>query len=550
MLNVYFFCKRKPRHTFVCGKDLTMKCFKMYFALLLTAMASSCRPDEDSPGGRNYFINLDNLTHDQIVLGEKLDDPYALSAMQLSLANLYPTKSGVERLEATDYYVRFLPQDDLQFTSLRLMGVNLTDHPLDYEILREGDYYHDPSLQEGDITWQYAVVDKDFHFPDDIRYEILEQCYIPENADTKAGDVDWEEVEREAYRITGNAHMLLPRTRAADEGMPSGTIKIVDDKYKGGEPIGVSGVKVSVNSFVKFASAYTDASGNYVIPRSFSSEMRYRLVFQNEKGFGLGIDLLLVPASVSTLGSGPAEGISVKITKDSDRKLFSRCVVNNAVYDYFMRCTREGVKITPPPQNLRIWLFQGIGSSSAPMLHQGSVVEASTLSDYLGSYKDLVKHFLPDITMGLRYLDDYSDIYNYTQHELAHASHYVRVGNSYWNKYIKHVLKSYVTSGMKVYGVGTEPEAGYCEVGEMWAYYLQNVLYKERYGSYQSELGTSYWFHPQILLYMDDRGIDDSKIFTALMPTVTDRERLQQSLVELYPESRYIIDQAFNRYLN
>ena len=526
-----------------------MKCFKMYLLLLLTAMTPSCRPDEDSEGGGRSFIDLDKLSHEQIVLGEKLEDPYALSAMQLSFASLYPTKAGLERLEATDYYVRFLPQDDIQFTSLKLMGVQVIDHPLDYEIIREGDYYHDPSIQEDDITWQYAVVGKDFQFPQDIRYEILEQCYIPENSATKAADVDWDAVEREAYRLTGNAHRLLPRTKS-DSALPSGAIKIVDDKYNGGEPIGVSGVMVSVNSFVKFASAYTDASGNYVIPKSFSSEMRYRLVFQNEMGFGIGVDLLLVPASVSTLGSGPAEGIDVKITKESDRKLFSRCVVNNAVYDYFMRCTREGVKITPPPKNIRLWLFQGIGSSSAPMLHQGSVVEESVLSEYLGSYKDIVKHFLPDITMGLRYLEDYSAIYNYTQHELAHASHYVRVGNTYWNKYIKHVLKSFVTSGMKVYGVGTEPDAGYCEVGEMWAYYLQNVLHKERYGYYLSELGTSYWFYPQILLFMDDRGIDDSKIFTALMPTVTDRELLKKSLLELYPNSRPIIEQAFNRYLN
>ena len=526
-----------------------MKCFKLYLLLLLSAMALSCHPDDEPAGGGRDYFNLDNLYHEQIVLGEKLEDPYALSAMQLSFAKLYPTKAGMERLEATDYYVRFLPQDDTQFTRLKLMGVQLTDHPLDYEILREGDYYHDPSIQDGDITWQYAVVDRDFQFPQDIHYEILEQCYIPENAATRASDVDWGAVEREAYRMTGNGRMLLPKTKA-DDGFPSGAIKIVDDKYNGGEPIGVSGVMVSVNSFVKFASAYTDASGNYVIPRSFSTQMRYRLVFQNEMGFGIGVDLLLVPASVSTLGTGPSEGIDVKITQDSDRKLFSRCVVNNAVHDYFMRCTREGVKITPPPQNLRIWLFQGIASSSAPMLHQGSMVEEGILSEYLGSYKDIVKHFLPDITMGLRYLENYSSIYNYTQHELAHASHYVRVGNSYWNQYIKHVLKSFVTSGMKVYGVGTEPEAGYCEVGEMWAYYLQNVLYKERYGAYLSELGTSYWFHPQILLYMDDRGIDDSKIFTALMPTVTDRELFQKSLTELYPESRYIIEQAFNRYLN
>ena len=526
-----------------------MKCFRLYLPLLLIAMTISCRPEDDYPDGGRFYLDLDNLSHEQIVLGEKLEDPYALSAMQLSLANLYPTKSGVERLEATNYYVRFLPMDDRQFTSLKLMGVQLLDHPLDYEILREGDYYHDPSLQEDDITWQYAVVDKNFQFPQDIRYEILEQCYIPENAATKAADIDWEAVEREAYRLTGNAHRLLPKTKA-DGGMPSGSIKIVDDKYNGGEPIGVSGVMVSVNSFVKFATAYTDASGNYVIPRSFSSDMRYRLVFQNEKGFGIGVDLLLVPASVSTLGTGPSEGINVKITKDSDRKLFSRCVVNNAIYDYFMRCTREGVKITPPPQNLRVWLFQNIASSSAPMLHQGSVVDEGTVSEYLGSYKSILSHFLPDIIMGLRYFEDYSQIYNYTQHELAHASHYVRVGNGYWNRYIKHVLKSYVTSGMKVYGVGTEPEAGYCEVGEMWAYYLQNVLYRERYGYYLSELGTSYWFHPQILLYMDDRGIDDSKIFTALMPSVTDRELFQKALVELYPESRYIIEQAFNRYLN
>ena len=330
-----------------------MKCFRLYLLPLLVAMTFSCRPDDDAPGGGSYYLDLDNLSHEQIVLGEKLEDPYALSAMQLSVARLYPTKSGLERLEATNYYVRFLPQDDTQFSELKLMGVQLIDHPLDYEILKEGDYYHDPEIQEDGITWQYAVVDKDFQFPLDIRYEILEQCYIPENSITKASDIDWEAVEREAYRITGNADRLLPKTKA-DGGLPSGSIKIVDEKYNGGEPVGVSGVMVSVNSFVKFASTYTDPSGNYVIPKSFSSQMRYRLVFQNEIGFGIGIDLLLVPASVSTLGSGPADGVNVKITQDSDRKLFSRSVVNNAVYDYFRRCTREGVKVTQPPKNLRI----------------------------------------------------------------------------------------------------------------------------------------------------------------------------------------------------
>ena len=297
-----------------------MKCSRLYLFLGATLLALSCRPDEMSGPDGGRYANLDALSHEQIVLGDQLEDPYSLDIMQQSLEVLYPTKAGAPRLEVTDYYVRFLPEDDTQFKILKLMDVNLLDHPLDYEIIREGDYYHDPAIEEGNITWQYAVVPRDFQFPQDIRYEILDRCFIPENTATKASDVDWEAVEREAYRLSGNEKMLLPRSKAGEEGdgRPRGSIVIIDDKYNGGEPVGVSGVMVSVNSFVKFSSAYTDASGSYTIPKSFSSEIRYRLVFQNQKGFGIGVNLLLVPASVSTLGSGPASGINVLIDKDSN----------------------------------------------------------------------------------------------------------------------------------------------------------------------------------------------------------------------------------------
>ena len=84
------------------------------------------------------------------------------------------------------------------------MGLTLLDHPVDFEIVREGDYYHDPEVDKDAITWQYAVVDKDFEFPADIKYEILDKCYIPsEEAGTKSGDIDWEAVERESFLLTG-----------------------------------------------------------------------------------------------------------------------------------------------------------------------------------------------------------------------------------------------------------------------------------------------------------------------------------------------------------
>ena len=53
------------------------------------------------------------------------------------------------------------------------------------------------------------------------------------------------------------------------------------------------------NVFVKFASTFTTRDGYYTIPKTFSSSPRYRLMFQNQKGFEIGFNLLLVPASLS-----------------------------------------------------------------------------------------------------------------------------------------------------------------------------------------------------------------------------------------------------------
>ena len=99
------------------------------------------------------------------------------------------------------------------------------------------------------------------------------------------------------------------------------------------------------------------------------------------------------------------------------------------------------------------------------------------------------------------------------------------------------------------YGVGTEKNHGYCEVGEMWAYYVQSILYRERYGSSDKMFGTQFWFSPQILMYLDDRGIDRYKIFPALSSDITDKDMLKQKLISMYPQSRSIITKAFLRYL-
>ena len=519
---------------------------KSLLLILIFVLAQSCDLlDFCRKAGEVVDVTGDAL-HGMIVLGDKLEDPYTVENMSKALASVYPTKGRV-LVNPTDLYVRFLPKSDEEFEKLERLGVQMLDHPVDYQIVREGDYYHDPSIADEDITWQYAVVKKDFVFPSGIKYELLDECYLPDNdASTKADGLDWDEIEREAYRLTGNEDMLAMTKGDAVSAKPEGRITIIDD-LKGETPYGVKGVRVSCNSFVKFANAYTDEEGYYKMSKTFSSDVRYRLVFKNMKGFSIGFNLLLVPASCSSLGKSGPEGVNAQIDKYSEDKLFTRSVVNNAGYDYYESCVTESERMRTPPTNLRIWLFRGLSTSSAPMLQQGAVVDASKMARYLGKFTSLLKMFLPDVTLGLKGAEDFCTIYSTTVHELAHASHFMQVGKEYWDKYIEFIITSFITSGFTTYGVGTEENHGYCEVGEMWAYYLENVFYRERYNE-EFLSGTTYWFYPQIMMYMDERGIGRYKIFNALTADITDRDLLQKRLVSLYPECKSMINQAFSRY--
>ena len=91
---------------------------------------------------------------------------------------------------------------------------------------------------------------RNFVFPDGISYEILDECFLPENASTKVDWVDWEAVERESFILTGNGDMLEPSTKASGGAVPEGRITIVDEAL-GTDETGVKGVTVSCNVFVK-----------------------------------------------------------------------------------------------------------------------------------------------------------------------------------------------------------------------------------------------------------------------------------------------------------
>ena len=98
------------------------------------------------------------------------------------------------------------------------------------------------------------------------------------------------------------------------------------------------------------------------------------------------------------------------------------------------------------------------------------------------------------------------------------------------------------------YGDGSGDNAGHCEIGEDWAYYLESKMYKERYGGAFPTFGTSFWFNPQIFRYLNERGLKTSEIFSVLTSDVVTKVQLKEALISAFPSRKATIEQVFNRY--
>ena len=163
--------------------------------------------------------------------------------------------------------------------------------------------------------------------------------------------------------------------------------------------------------------------------------------------------------------------------------------------------------------------------------------------------KGLVHHIehLLAITIGTKQMT-YSDIYEITVHELAHASHFSQVGVDYWTPYVDYVIQSFVTAGGNPYGSGSDDKAGYCEIGEMWGYFMQETLKKDRYGGTVKQFGNAFWFKPDIFTYLYEHGISRGELYRALTSEVTTMDDLKEQLITLLPDRETVIKQTFQHY--
>lgn len=474
----------------------------MLTAFLLTLILFSCQKEELVVNDQDFPEQEYEVT--ETVLGEKLENPYTVANMQKAYENLKQStqlKSSVS-ITTTDYYVRFFPKTDEELQVLEADSLTLFDYPLDYEIEQIGEMYIDPEVNPEDGQWYYTSVPVDYKFPN-VEYEILADLFLPESVEDdedselkSTSDTQFLNLlEDEALRITGNYTEPNENTGSmlkAAKKNPTGYVRVYDSERA--TLVGVEGVRVRTRRWFSYGYAWTSSTGYYRIDRSYRRDVHYCLFFVNSSGFKIRASTLSLWKAKHHVGKHNRSGYDFNIYQNSRAWRF--CTVNNAVVKYRKYC--DQFNIGKPHDNLRIVASDKSGGGAAPMLkHVWGFVgftSKSKVVSFLGKIAGLpatilndtfFKFVLPDIIIKANSGQGTAAVYETCFHELAHASHFKKVGGGFWIKYINYI----VTYG--AYGTGEQNNAGLCALGEAWGYHMGYRLTLEEFRNVGSSTNNS-----------------------------------------------------------
>ena len=380
------------------------------FLLAMLAASFSCQDDlykesvsPNSSGVIGNSSDIDGL----ISLGKQLENPYATEVMQQAAANI-GTRIDVK---TSHLYVKFIPKNEEELYQLEKDStLTLFSYPLDYEIEEGGTYYRDPTVPEGQPTYQYTVVEIDYHFPKSVEYEILEELYQPENASNgRLEEAVVDELEDEAYRITGNLEEEKPSENSKttifrSRWRPAGRITFNDDVLG---VVPMQGVEVRARKFTTFYKGITDANGRYSCDGRFRDRANYSIQWERNQ---FKITSSWAVASPALYNGPKMRGDWNLQLNRGGRSYYYANVFRAALHYYYQNI--NGLR--RPPQN---------GFLKSRMTIGAYFEENDDANGVHGSWwyrrlleLDRIRIYNPQ--------NDSDDIYATTIHELAHASHW------------------------------------------------------------------------------------------------------------------------------
>jgi hypothetical protein len=479
---------------------------------------------------------MDTILKPTILGFHLVNTPYSLANMQQAYRNLNYVSSGVA---VTHKYVRFKPTSHQQHTTLLDLDIDLSDYPLDYEIVQEGDYYNDGVTPAESIPWLYAVVPVTFTPPAGIAYEVLQQIHVPALG----------AVENEAFRITGNPadiNSCSGSTFATEDGgavvnseppggcpngthwdpiaracvpdpvqppspapvrTPSGTITVYDNNLLVNRPL--RNARVVAKRFLKIERTYTNNQGQYFLNKEFN-KVRIKVKMKNDQAVIRALRRarvwqVLIPVEID-FGKfrGTLSNLSHVIMNNTDAKTvgarsWAAATAHNTIQEFRDHATQQG--IGAPPNKLRVlmtnWRIQGTAGAAPLYATRAISTVPNTFISYfvVGNSSAVVGGFAAlatvlagniDVSMGYNLGNDAttssSEISETMFHEQGHAAHYVKWGNTQYGNFVNAEITE-ISGANPPYGNKGTPNSQFIALGESWAYHIGHFMANLKYGA-------------------------------------------------------------------
>lgn len=529
-------------------QKLLKSCQCFFLAIVLFLSVFSCKDDfaemqdEETFKQENFAIsakvsNSNNMpdVHTKIVLGNKLDNPYSVVNMQSAFDyynnNVSNSEFDGREIAATHYYIKITPNtvEELEIINSLDDESNidtpvLHDHPVDYEVLQEGDYYVDPTNEEDLYHPIYTTIPVNYQLPDGINYEILEELYEPTDDEFKVETVSlyfaqWND-DLEADNIILNNEDELQEyltttisQKSSNKFYPSGKITIENTGTALKE--GLMKAEISYGRVFWWHYTYTDNLGNFNgTAKKYRGNVEIRAKWRGNTatirkswnevlGFAVSDHLM----TLNKNNNGAEKYLEYSNFNGLNNHKWAKGTVNNGLRKYVDYCNSNGITNTISHAN--VWVKEGIETASTPMLYKfpqlsllstvANVGQANFWYNLTSVFSGLAislvpSHLRPDqIFSGVdpkigETRTDSRRIHQLVFHESAHYSHAVKAGSWYWAQVFAGEISNFIISGSP-YQDGSYPSmqsgariglaegwATYAEYNISHHYYLSSII--------------------------------------------------------------------------
>ena len=185
----------------------------------------------------------DNIPYGEaLILGKQLENPFSVDNMERALNTLQRTERQATsipsqiRINTTHQYIKLILKDSVDLFKIEADTTLVAyDHPLDYEIVQNGDFYHDPEVPSNQPTPHYAAIRVGQTLPEGVQYKVLSDLYLPDAA--VIGEQLANDLEDTAMRLTGNLEVEADNAERETAALfkrrrkwrPAGRIQVWDD---------------------------------------------------------------------------------------------------------------------------------------------------------------------------------------------------------------------------------------------------------------------------------------------------------------------------------